>query len=129
MNTIVNILFAVAMMPIILNFISHYFKHKEFGVVDNNNPRQQAAGLSGAGSRSIAAQQNAWEALPLFSAAILGAYLMGASADQMLLPAYIFLGMRVAHAICYLADLAILRSIVWIIGLISCIWILQLGAG
>lgn len=128
MSTIVNILFAVAMMPIILNFISHYFKYKEFGVVDNNNPRQQAASLSGPGSRSIAAQQNAWEALALFSAAILGAYLMGASAEQMLMPAYIFLAMRIAHALCYLADWAILRSIVWIIGLISCIWIIQLGS-
>lgn len=128
MSTIVNILFAVAMMPIILNLISHFFKHKEFGIVDNNNPRQQAARLSGAGSRSIAAQQNAWEALAIFSASILGAYLVGASAEDMLLPAYVFLAMRIAHAICYLADLAILRSIVWIVGLISCIWIIQLGA-
>ena len=128
MSTIVNILLAVAMMPIILNFISHYFKHKEFGMIDNNNPRQQAASLSGPGNRSIAAQQNAWEALALFSAAILGAYLMGASAEQMLMPACIFLAMRIVHALCYLADWAILRSIVWIIGLISCIWIIQLGS-
>lgn len=129
MPTLVNILLAVAILPLLLSFVGGYFRNKQFGNADNNNPREQASGLTGAGARCYSAQQNAWEALGFFTAALLAANMLNVAAEAMLLPAYIFLGCRVLHAILYLADIAALRSLVWIIGTGACIWIFRLGFG
>lgn len=121
MDMIVKILFATAMLPLIINIIGAYFRNQQLGYIDNQKPRQQASKLTGIGARCYAAQQNSWEALALFSAAVLCAFLMGASAEQMLLPAQIFFASRIIYIGCYLANLGTLRSIVWIIGLAACI--------
>ena len=129
MPTLVNILLAVAILPLALSFVGGYFRNKQFGTADNNNPRAQAGDLTGAGARSYAAQQNAWEALAFFSAALLAANLLEVAPAAMILPAYAFLACRILHAIFYLADIAALRSLVWILGTASCIWIFRLGFG
>lgn len=130
MDMIVKILFATAMLPLIINLIGAYFRNQQLGYIDNKNPRQQAGKLTGIGLRCYAAQQNSWEALALISAAVLCAFLMGATAEQMLLPVQIFFVTRIIYIACYLANLATLRSIVWIIGLGACISLFRLnGAG
>ena len=126
MDIIVKILFATAMIPLIINIIAAYFRNQQLGFIDNKNPRKQATKLTGIGARCYAAQQNSWEALALFSAAVLCAFLMGASAEQMLLPAQIFFASRIVYIACYLSNLGTLRSIVWIIGLAACISLFRL---
>ena len=68
---IVICLSVVAFLPIMLAWVGGYFRHKQLGVVDNKTPRLQALQLTGVGHCAYAAQQNAWEALMLFSAALL----------------------------------------------------------
>ena len=63
-------LFIGALIPTLLAFTGGYFKAQQFENVDNNNPRQQSAQLTGAGARAVAAQGNAWEALAVFTAAV-----------------------------------------------------------
>ena len=48
------------------------------GGLDNARPRPQQAQLTGLGQRAVAAQDNAWEALPIFVAAVLTAHVLGA---------------------------------------------------
>ena len=40
MDTIVKIIFATAMLPLLINVIAAYFRNKELGYIDNRNPRQ-----------------------------------------------------------------------------------------
>lgn len=106
-----------SLLPIVLSWVSGYHRNKQFGSVDNKNPRAQAGQLTGAGARAVAAQQNGWEALAMWAPAVLVAHIAGAGHETMNLVAAIFVTARVLHALCYLANQDILRSLVWLVGL------------
>ena len=74
-------LFGVLLVPIVLAAIGGYFRGKEFDTVDNKYPRLQASQLTGIGARVYAAQENAWEAAILFTAAALTSHLTGVSPE------------------------------------------------
>ena len=84
---------------------------------DNNNPREWLARLQGWRARAHAAQQNSWEALAIFAAAVLTAHLAGAPQGSVDALALAFIAARLLYVACYLADRATLRSLVWLIGL------------
>lgn len=98
------------------------------GGYDNHNPRQWVAGLTGWQQRANAAQANGFEALPLFIAAVLMA--QQAQADQATIDlwAMAFVGVRVAYVAAYLANVAVLRSLIWGAGLAICIYIMTLAS-
>jgi uncharacterized MAPEG superfamily protein len=84
---------------------------------DNHDPRGWLARQQGYRSRANAAQANAFEALPLFAAAVLTAQLLHGpqrAADALALG---FIAARALHLACYLADRALLRSICWVGGM------------
>ena len=87
------------------------------GGYDNNHPREWTAKLSGWQARAAAAQNNGFEALPLFIFAVLAAQM--AQVDQARIDhlALAFVGVRVLYVVIYLANLAALRSLVWFAGL------------
>lgn len=94
------------------------------GGYDNHDPRTWLAGLEGYRRRANAAQANGFEALPLFIAAVVlaqQAHAQQAHIDQL---AMTFIGLRVVYIALYLADFAMLRSLVWAAGLASCIAIM-----
>ena len=121
-------LFAALFFPYILNGITVYFKVKQLGSVDNRHPRLQATQLEGAGARAWAAQQNAWEALLVFGPAVIVAHLAGADPDASSMTCFVFLGARVLHAICYIANLAPLRTLMFAVGTICCLRLFALSA-
>lgn len=86
------------------------------GRYDNRAPRQFLAGVSGRAQRAHWAEQNSYEAFPLFAAGVLVAHLAGAAQPTVDALAMLFVAARIAHGICYIADLATLRSLVWVIG-------------
>lgn len=98
------------------------------GRYDNRNPRAWQARQEGYRARAYAAQQNSWEALAVYIASLLAAYIGGVSADALATITGIFAVSRVAYLGCYLADLAALRSLVWFIGFGSCICLIVMGA-
>ena len=53
---------------------------KQEGAYDNHLPREQQARLSGWGKRALAAHLNAFEAFPVFAAAVLVAHVGGGDA-------------------------------------------------
>jgi uncharacterized MAPEG superfamily protein len=74
---------------------------------DNASPRAYQEQLSGWRQRAHWTQQNSFEAFPLFAAAVIICHL---AADGLALG---FIALRIAYGLCYLADQATLRSIVW----------------
>lgn len=75
MTTPMWCLLVIAFMPYVLALLGIYYRIEQFGDWDNANPRAQYARLEGAGWRVWAAQQNAWEALGLFTATVAVAHL------------------------------------------------------
>jgi len=88
---------------------------------NNNEPRAWLAEQSGMVARAAAAQQNHFEAFPFFVAAVLVAILGGGMIDRINLLAVAFIVARVLYTICYLADWAALRSLMWFGGYGLCI--------
>ncbi len=84
---------------------------------DNHRPREWLARQEGWRARAHSAQQNSWEALAVFGAAVLTAHVAHAPQSTVDLLALGFISARLAYIACYLADLASLRSLVWLAGL------------
>lgn len=84
----------------------------------NYDPRAFLGSLQGLGRRANNAQLNSFEVTPAFAAAVIIAHLAG-GAEQALLDqlAVAFILSRLAYFICYIADWAALRSLVWFVGM------------
>lgn len=122
-------LFILIFMPYLLSSFGGYIRIKTYGYYDNKQPRAQAATLEGLGARAYAAQQNLWEAIPIFAISVFVAHLCQANPAQSALAAQIFIGMRVLHAAAYLLDKDILRSIAFALAYGCCIWLFVLAIG
>lgn len=84
-----------------------------FKAEDNQNPRAFLANTTGLAARANAVQQNSFESLPLFIAAVL-------MAEYLVVPQFItmmfgiaYIVLRIIYGMCYLANWSTLRSIVW----------------
>lgn len=120
----------VAFLPYLLAFTGSYFKMQQFGSIDNKNPRQQAARLEGIGARAAAAQANAWEALAVFTVAVGVLHLANPEAARSGTAANLalaFLAMRVAHAIFYLANVDLARSLAFLVQMVCAVWLIALA--
>ncbi|MFZ6847559.1 MAPEG family protein [Undibacterium sp. RuRC25W] len=94
---------------------------------DNNNPREWATRLTGWQQRALAAQNNGWEALPLFIAAVVLAQQAHADQGRIDLLAMSFIGIRIAYVIVYLMNIGPLRSLIWAAGIGTSIAILLMA--
>ena len=96
-------------------------KPRREGGYDNRNPRQWLARLEGWQARANAAQQNSFEALPIFIAGVLVAQQMQAPQGKVDGLALLFVAARLAYIGAYVGDRAALRSFVWGVGLAASI--------
>ena len=110
-------LFIAMLIPILLAGAGGYFKTQQFGKVDNNNPRAQTAQLTGTGARAVAAQSNAWEALAIFAPAVIVNHLAGGGPGTAAILSCVWVGARIVHVGAYLADLAPLRSLAFLVAM------------
>lgn len=80
---------------------------------NNNDPRPWLANLEGWRARANAAQQNLFESLPFFYAAVL--FALFAQADQSWLVSLMLLWivLRLAYIVIYIVGYGSLRSLVW----------------
>ena len=102
-------------------------KPRREGGFDNNNPRQWLGKLQGWQARANAAQQNSFEALPIFIAGVLIAQQLHAPQTHVDNVALVFVAARLGYIGAYLADLAALRSTLWVAGLAACVALFFLG--
>ncbi|ROH93270.1 hypothetical protein ED208_01725 [Stagnimonas aquatica] len=94
---------------------------------DNSRPRAYFETLSGWRQRANWVQQNSFEVFPPFAAAVIVNHLvLGANARADAL-ALAFVGFRLLFGLSYLADRALLRSLMWLAGF-ACIIALFLSA-
>jgi uncharacterized MAPEG superfamily protein len=102
-------------------------KPRRDGGFDNNNPRQWLARLEGWQARANAAQQNSFEALPIFIAGVLIAQRLQVPQVRIDSLAMLFVVARIGYIGAYLADQATLRSALWVVGLSACIALFFIG--
>jgi len=121
MTTTANLCIIIAaVLPIACAAIAKgkgFGKRRRDGGFDNHDPRGWLAKQSGYQARANAAQQNSFEALPLFIAGVLAAQQMHADQSRVDLLACVFIALRLAFIALYLMDKATLRSLVWAAGL------------
>jgi uncharacterized MAPEG superfamily protein len=88
---------------------------------DNHRPREWEERLDGWRKRLYWAHQNAFEAFPAFAAAVIVAHLAKAPQGRIDALAIAFVAARIAYSVCYYADAAALRSVVWSVGFLCMI--------
>ena len=100
-----------------------------FNPKHNHDPRAFLATAQGMAKRANNAQQNGFEIAPAFAAAVIIAHLVG-GAEQGVLDqlAIAFVISRVLYTLCYIADWAALRSLVWFVGLVLIISLFVVSA-
>lgn len=115
-------LFIVAFLPFVWTFVSKYSRQ-----FDNAKPREYLASQTGWRGRANAAQQNSWEALGLFTAALLVAWHGNAETASVDLFSTLFVVARVLHGLCYVFNRPTLRSLIWTGGLICIVLLFRAG--
>lgn len=89
-----------------------------FNLKDNHNPREFLSTLTGVSQRANWAQQNSFEVTPGFLAAVIVAqHLATMSQSSIDTLAIVFVVSRLAYGLCYVLDQALLRSLVWFVGM------------
>lgn len=95
---------------------------------DNNNPRDWLSKQTGFRARGNAAQANSFEAFPLFAAGVFVATYLHATQESIDALASVFVVARVFYIACYVTDRAALRSLFWLIGIVSAVGLFVLAA-
>lgn len=95
-----------------------------FKPADNQNPRDFLSKTTGLSARANAVQQNSFESLPLFIASVLMAEYMVVPQIVVMTFGIAYIVLRVLYGICYLANLATLRSVIWVLSLLCPICLL-----
>ena len=119
-----------AILPIVCAGISNYGmfgKSRRDGGYDNHNPRAWLAKQTDWRARANAAQANTFEALPFFFAAVIIAHQLQARQTVVDILAFLFVVLRIAYIMMYVADMATTRSAIWVTALAVNIWILFTG--
>jgi uncharacterized MAPEG superfamily protein len=112
----------IALMPIACAGIAKYgtvSKHPREGGFDNRNPRDWLAKQEGYRKWANAAQQNCWEALPFFAAAVIVNHILGGAGITTNLLAIAFVLLRALYVYLYLSGKQAMRSVVWLAALVA----------
>lgn len=91
-------------------------------------PRITSESYTGRRQRTYWAHLNALEVVAPFAAAVIVAHLLGAPQDRIDMLAMLFVGFRVAHAFMYIANLGILRTVMFTGSFICLVAIFIAGA-
>ena len=120
-------LLIAAFLPFALAGIGARLRIRQLGSLDVRHPRVQALELRDAAARAYAAQQNAWEALALFTIAVFMTHLTGQTGGSAPAASVTFVVVRVIHAACYILDQPTLRTLSFVVGLGCCVWLYGLA--
>lgn len=127
MDTVIASLLIVTLMPIMCSWVGGYFRGTQPGGFDNKHPRLQASKLEGPGHRAYAAQQNSWEALAMFSAALLALHISSVAIASVASFCVAFVVLRALYITCYLANQDVVRSLAFLGGFGICIYFFYLA--
>lgn len=91
--------------------------HKE-SKYDNNYPRTQQSKLTGFGARALAAHQNSFESLIVFSVALAVILATNNISITIQVLAVTYIVARIAYCIMYYINFSKLRSVMWLIAIL-----------
>ena len=118
METLIICAIIAAILPYLAKAPLAFAMNKESSY-DNNYPREQQARLTGFGARALAAHYNSFEALIIFSLAIAMVLATGSVDKTVERLAMIHIVARFTYCVMYYFDQDKLRSLVWLVGLVS----------
>lgn len=121
---IVYLILIACLLPYVFTTIAK--KAAGFKLRDHQNPREFLAKNTGVAARAHAVEQNSFESLPLFIAAILMAEYMVVPQALIMTFGTAYIVFRIMYGICYLANWATLRSIVWLLSMLCPVCLLLL---
>ncbi|EPF81603.1 MAPEG family protein [Acinetobacter rudis] len=119
---IVYLILIACLLPYVFSLLARLFGG--FKVEDNQDPRAFFAKTTGLAARANAAQQNSFESLPLFIAAVLMAEYMVIPQILIMMMGIAYIVLRILYGICYLANWSSLRSVIWVLSMACPIWLL-----
>jgi uncharacterized MAPEG superfamily protein len=104
----------LAKLPVVIEM-------NKLGGYDNRHPRAQQSKLEGFGARALAAHQNSFESLIVFSVAL--AVVFGSNSVNRVTEslAIIHIVARIFYCVFYYMNLDKLRSLVWLVGIGSAV--------
>ena len=126
MVTLTWCLFIACLLPYLAKIPVVIMMNKQPGGYDNKHPRTQQAALTGIGARAVAAHQNSFESLIIFSTAALTAIATHNTSCLIQGLAIFHLISRGIYHLLYLLNWATLRSTLWTLGSLSSLGILWL---
>lgn len=103
-----------------------FLRTRETGLEYNASPRDEAspAPVGKVTGRLQRSQQNLFETLPLFAAAVLIAHVAGREGMLTLWGAWFYLVARIVYVPLYAAGIPFVRSLAWLSGLVGIVLIL-----
>jgi uncharacterized MAPEG superfamily protein len=110
--------FIAILLPVAFTGLAKFTSN--FRPKHNYAPRKFLDTLTGWQQRSNWAQQNTLESIPGFMAAVIIAHQLGGNQDNIDMLAVSYIIIRIVYGALYIADLALLRSIAWSLG-VACI--------
>jgi uncharacterized MAPEG superfamily protein len=124
-----NKAFACVLIAGLLPYVCAAVAKWGFQQFDNHNPRQWLAQQTGFRARANAAQANSFESFPFFAAGVIIATFAQVDAARIDLYAMVFVAARIAFIVCYVTDKASLRSLFWLLGLLSVVGLFAAALG
>ena len=124
-----NVAFSCVLIAGLLPYVCAMAAKWGFQNFDNHNPREWLAQQTGFRARANAAQANSFEAFAFFAAGVIIANLAQVDAARIDVYAVVFVVARVGFIACYLADKASLRSLCWLVGLLSVVGLFAAALG
>lgn len=104
-----------SLLPVVMAMTAKVFGG--FGLADNAHPRDFLQQTTGASARANAAQQNSYETLPIFLAAVIAAMLLFVPQSIINIIAWLYVIIRVGYCVAYITNLATFRSILWVLSM------------
>lgn len=100
-----------SLLPLLMALMAKVFGG--FSLSDNAHPRDFLQQTTGASARANAAQQNSYETLPVFLAAVIVAMLFFVPQSIINILAWLYVIIRIGYCVAYIINLATFRSILW----------------
>lgn len=116
MTTELHLLGWTLVLAIVQIFLPAHLRNLETGIPYNTGPRDDPGPPVGRlTGRLRRAQQNLFETLPLFAAAVLVAHVAGRDGALTLWGAWIYIAARVVYLPLYATGLPYVRSLIWLV--------------
>ena len=98
-----------------------------FKIRNNAHPRDFFQNATGMAARANAAQQNSYETLPIFLAAVLTAMLFFVPQSIINILAWLYVLIRIGFCVAYITNLSTFRSILWTLSMACCLMLFYLA--